>query len=146
MQLNPIRSGVPRFLDTKHQNKYKVYNLCSERTYEASKFHDRGKAPPLSRFIGPSITQRLAVACYPFDDHNAPPLDIIKPFCEDVDAWLKADPENVVAIHCKAGKGRTGVMICCYLVHCKEWPTANEAMKFYGIARTENGKVSSIFF
>jgi hypothetical protein len=29
---------------------------------------------------------------------------------QSVDAWLKADPRNVVAVHCKAGKGRTGAL------------------------------------
>ncbi len=32
---------VAKFLDEKHPNKYKVYNLCSERSYETSHFHDR---------------------------------------------------------------------------------------------------------
>ena len=26
-------------------------------------------------------------------------------FCTDVREWLNSDPENVVAIHCKGGKG-----------------------------------------
>ena len=46
----------------------------------------------------------------------------------------------MVAVHCKAGKGRTGVMICCYLLYCGRFSTADAAMQYYGIARTKNGK------
>lgn len=110
-----------RFLDTRHGDNYKVYNLCSERQYEPSVFHGR--------------------ACrYPFDDHNCPPLSLIYECCQDLSDFLKADDKNVVALHCKAGKGRTGLMICCFLLWNNDWDTAESALSFYGAARTHNQK------
>ena len=46
------------------------------------------------------------VALFPFDAHNAPPYELIEPFCDDVDAWLTKNPENVAVVHGKGGKLR----------------------------------------
>ena len=45
------------------------------------------------------------VACYPFDDHNPAPLELVADCCADMQRWLDKHPDNCAVIHCKAGKG-----------------------------------------
>lgn len=58
-------TDVQKLLEQKHAKHYRVYNLCSERAYESDAFHGR-------------------VERFPFDDHNAPPFEIMLPFCKSV--------------------------------------------------------------
>jgi len=48
----------------------------------------------------------------------------------------------VIAVHCKAGKGRTGLMVSSLLVFLEEEGIKNdvEAINFYDKMRTKNGK------
>lgn len=110
-------------METRHKGKYKLYDLRGEKgaSYDADKFEGR-------------------VAKYGFFDHNPAPLKLIKTCVEDMHAWLSADPENVVAVHCKAGKGRTGLMIAAYLVYAGLEPNTTAALRFFGEKRTTNGK------
>lgn len=66
-----------------------------------------------------SFSFPMQVACFPFDDHNCPPLQLIALFCKSAYSWLKEDIENVVVVHCKAGMGRTGIMISSLLLFLK---------------------------
>lgn len=83
----------------------------------------------------------IAVSVYGFEDHNAPPFELIGLCCKDMEEWLKSDNRNVAVVHCKAGKGRTGLMCVCYLLHSGICATLDEALKLYGEKRTLNGKV-----
>ncbi|KAK1439013.1 hypothetical protein QVD17_04828 [Tagetes erecta] len=112
---------VIKFFETHHKDRYKVYNLCSERLYDASLF--AGK-----------------VACFPFNDHNCPPINLIPSFCQSAYSWLKDDILNVVVVHCKAGKARTGLMICSLLLFLKFFPTAHECIDYYNQRRCVDGK------
>jgi len=117
---------VQRFFKTKHPEHYKVYNLCSERSYPVNSFEK-------------------VCDTFTFEDHNPPPFKIIYPFCMDVHNYLNENSLNVAAIHCKAGKGRTGLMICAYLLFSKMFDQASDSLVYYGMSRTKNSKVYEIF-
>jgi phosphatidylinositol-3,4,5-trisphosphate 3-phosphatase/dual-specificity protein phosphatase PTEN len=96
-----------------------VYNLCAERNYDPVLFDGR-------------------VEYFPFEDHNAPSFQMIFDLCENVQMYLDSHPENVAVLHCKAGKGRTGVMICCWMLYANMWTDAQTSLDFYGAMRTDN--------
>ncbi|XP_044106234.1 phosphatidylinositol 3,4,5-trisphosphate 3-phosphatase TPTE2-like [Neovison vison] len=114
---NPIEEVV-RFLDTKHREHYQVYNLCSERAYNPKYFHDRVK--------------RIKI-----DDHNVPSLSEMVAFAKEVNEWMSQDDENIVVIHCKGGKGRTGTMICACLIASGIFTTAEDSLFYFGERRTD---------
>mmetsp|Transcript_24764 Transcript_24764/g.48719 ORF Transcript_24764/g.48719 Transcript_24764/m.48719 type:complete len:642 (+) Transcript_24764:67-1992(+) len=120
---NPLPE-VRRFFQTYHHQAFKIYNLCSEKRYPASKFSDIGGQ----------------VAEFPFDDHNPPPFNLLLPLCRDMDKFLKEKDDNVAVIHCKAGKGRTGTVICSYLVFSRACRNAKESLLFFAQNRTKDAK------
>eukprot|EP01080_Neovahlkampfia_damariscottae_P012494 gene12494-6242_t len=116
---NPV-TEVQEFFESRHPGKYKLYNLCEERNYDPELFKGR-------------------VENFGFADHNPPPLFIMKPIMQNIREWIKHDG-NVAVIHCKAGKGRTGTVIAAYLMDCGLCDNAEEAMEFFGLKRTKDGK------
>ena len=51
--------------------------------------------------------------------------------------WLKSDPENVIVVHCKGGKGRTGTMICVWMVESGIFSSAETSLDYFGSRRTD---------
>lgn len=119
---NP-RLEIRRFMDTHHQNHYKMFNFCCEpgRGYDPEIYYGR-------------------VERYPFKDHHTPPLETMAAFANSAKAYLEADPLNVVNMHCKAGKGRAGLMCCVLLVRTGTAPSALAAMDLYDQERVTNRK------
>uniref|UniRef100_H2NJZ4 TPTE n=1 Tax=Pongo abelii TaxID=9601 RepID=H2NJZ4_PONAB len=101
---NPIEEVV-QFLENKHPNHYRVYNLCSETAYDPKHFHNR---------VG-----RIMI-----DDHNVPTLHEMVVFTRKLNEWMAQDLENIIAIHCKGGKGRTRTMVCAFLIASEIFLTA----------------------
>lgn len=73
---------VQKFLRKNFKEHYRVYNLCSERTYDPKVFDNN-------------------VENFPFDDHNPPPLIKLYPLFEKMQIYLRADVKNIVVVHCK---------------------------------------------
>lgn len=114
-------SEVQRFLNHFHPGHCKVFNLCSEHQYHKGHF--------------------FSVSEYPFADHTAPPFEHIINFCIEAEKWLQSDPQNIIAVHCKAGKGRTGLMVSCLLMHLGIVDhKAEEALAYFGENRTQTGE------
>ena len=111
---------VQSFLNTRHPSQYKVFNLCKEKEYSDDLFFKQGY--------------------YPIEDHEAPPINSIIPFCLDAKAFLDEDENNIIAVHSKAGKGRAGTFICCLLMFMRVFKTADECLQYYGMMRMESGK------
>jgi len=114
---NPIEK-VAHFLDTKHPDRYKVFNLCSEKTYNTSFFHER--------------VERVMI-----DDHNVPTVEQMIKFADTVRTWLGEHPDNVIVVHCKGGKGRTGTMICVWLIESGVFTSAALSLDYFGNRRTD---------
>ncbi|KAI9341225.1 protein-tyrosine phosphatase-like protein [Obelidium mucronatum] len=112
-----------KFLTAKHSTKYKVYNLCSE-----------------PGFSYPSECFDSRWTCYPFDDHNPPPFHVLLAILTDIHHWHAADPENVAVVHCKAGKGRTGVVCCAYMLLTGVFPDSTACFEGYTKLRMVDGR------
>ena len=111
------------FLDRYH-HEYKIYNLCIEK----------------KRIYPRDFWINKKVGLFPFNDHAPCPIKLILDFCVDICLYLTSNPKGVAAIHCKAGKGRTGVMIVCYLIFSGLCETTDQALAHYASQRTLNNK------
>ncbi|CAF1195361.1 unnamed protein product [Adineta ricciae] len=109
---------VGHYLDLTYGDHYRVYNLCSERYYDTVHFHNR--------------VERILI-----DDHNVPRLSDTIRMADSVTEWFDANPKNVIAVHCKGGKGRTGTMISVALLKTNVCKTAQEALNLFAERRTD---------
>ena len=117
-------NDVIAFFEKKHIGNVKIYNLCLEK----------------DRIYEKKLFLRSKVALFPSLDHNPCSVKLILEFCVDICLFLILNLNSVAAVHCKAGKGRTGVMICSYLVFSGLCKNTEEAVNYYAVMRTTNMK------
>jgi len=81
----------------KKKNIKNIIRLNDENSYDKKLFEDNG----------------IIVHDLYFEDMTVPSINIIKKFLNIISKNLI---EEIFAIHCKAGIGRTGILICIYLI------------------------------
>ncbi|WWC59678.1 uncharacterized protein I303_102240 [Kwoniella dejecticola CBS 10117] len=108
------RRDVLKFINSRHGEKWWIWNLCPlyENAYSPESMHGR-------------------VSRYPFPDHHPPPLPLLPLAVREMTAWLEGDAERVAIIHCKAGKGRSGTLLCSYLLSLPELPPPPQLDRSY---------------
>ena len=79
---------------------------------------------------------------FPFDDHSPPPLGLLYYFCESAHEWLSSHKEHVIAVHCKAGKGRTGTCISAYFLYARLYRTPAELWRPTVVLERRTGRAS----
>ena len=119
---NPHRK-MERFCNSHFGDNYYVFNLCSEKERQYTDlFGNR-------------------VFNFPHPDHYAAPLELLFQCVLKAVELLLSPARPTLIIHCKAGKGRSGTIICCillylgYLQHVEITP--NEALALFAQKRGE---------
>ncbi|XP_010893263.4 tensin-2 isoform X2 [Esox lucius] len=114
---------VATMLKSKHQDKFLLLNLSEKR-------HDITRLNPKVEDFG-------------WPDLHAPPLDKICAMCKAMETWLTSDPSNVVVLHCKGNKGKTGVIVAAYMHYSKISAGVDQALTTLAMRKFCEDKVSS---
>ena len=150
---NPM-SHVVRFFDTYHKKEFHVINLCSERFYLPNRFggkfdrfpFDDHNPCPLALLYDICENMYDKLVPSPRTDPRTgrliePQNPCLTPKCVIENVYSLQHTEfPVVAVHCKAGKGRTGLVICAYLMYAGICHLPEDAMSLFAARRTKDGK------
>eukprot|EP00056_Hartaetosiga_gracilis_P010146 m.148788 g.148788 ORF g.148788 m.148788 type:complete len:1155 (-) comp13264_c2_seq1:283-3747(-) len=114
-------NDVASLLNSKYGSHYLVFNV-SDKSYDISKLDHQ-------------------VLDFGWPDHMAPPLERLCSIILSLSSWLESDEKNVVVVHCKGGKGRTGVVVASYFSFRKLFNNAEDAMYHFALKRFANAEV-----
>jgi len=112
---------VARFFKIKHRGHFRVYNACPEMPYPEEPFNKVGGS----------------MMCLQIQDHSPPRMEQFLAFLADAREFRGVSQDNVLAVHCKAGKGRTGSLCCAWLLYAKRQKTVEQALTVFAERRTD---------
>uniref|UniRef100_A0A673GV07 Tensin-1-like n=1 Tax=Sinocyclocheilus rhinocerous TaxID=307959 RepID=A0A673GV07_9TELE len=94
----------------------------------------------LQYYLSPCVCLRK-VLDFGWPDHHAPALDKICSICKAMDTWMNADSHNVVVLHNKGNRGRTGVVVAAYMHYSNISASADQALDRFAMKRFYEDKV-----
>ncbi|XP_053386052.1 tensin-3-like isoform X4 [Mercenaria mercenaria] len=115
---------VTRMLKTKHGDNYLVINISEKR-------------PDLAKHC-PQVLD------YGWPDNLAPPLERLCSICKAIDQWMGTDPNHVVVVHCKGGRGRIAVVIAAYMRYSNICASADQALDRFAMKRFYDDKLGGL--
>ena len=110
------QDDIAEYLNKYHPNKYLIFNLSGIPYTSEDKFNK-------------------SVITYNWPDHKAPPLSDIFNIIYQAYNFLGKDKENVICVHCLAGKGRTGTICCSLLLYGKLLKCSRDANNYFSTKR-----------
>ncbi len=120
---------MAKFLNKYHCDNYLIFDLCAERSYDDILFNGR-------------VMRSRAMI-----DHSVCSLSDMFEFAQLVHLYLRHNPIHCAVIHCKGGKGRTGLMVCACLMYDYRDTTVDEALDYFVTMRTnitKGGKLQGV--
>ena len=95
--------AVAEFLNKNHLGNYQIINVSGRKIDE----------------------EKLCnIHSYYWEDHKTPEIQTLFLICENMMNYLSESDKRVSVVHCNHGKGRTGTLICCFLLYSGFFKTA----------------------
>lgn len=95
-------NDLVNFLDISHPSHWSIWNFKNENPDDYSFALENDLKNKLHHF--------------PWPDHEAPPFQLILSAVASIHQYLEDSPSNVAVLHCKMGKGRSGLIAVAYLM------------------------------
>ncbi|KAL7722953.1 phosphatase [Entamoeba marina] len=111
------KDQIAEYLEQHHAGNYMIWNL-TEKPYPSEKFQNRVK------HVG-------------FLDHHPPRFNHLLKIVADIVGYMLDDNKHVSVVHCKAGRGRTGLICSCVLLAMGLCSDAKEALEFFAARRSK---------